>query len=286
MGERDGTDNMDGGRDSGKGRHREPVDGWPVREAAVSRPTTRASRPPSPANHAFFTRTVLGSVRVKGLFLVLMLMTPFAEAAQTRPAVRLPPPRTRGDVSLEEALARRRSVREYADRPIALADLAQLLWSAQGVTSPAGGRTAPSAGARYPLEILVVAGHVTDLPPGIYRYRPASHDLAPVADGDRRGVLSEAAGGQASVSAAGAVLVVAAVLERTTARYGERGVRYVHIEVGHVGQNVGLAAAAAGLGTVVVGSFDDERVATVLGLAAEERVFVLLPVGWPRVAER
>jgi SagB-type dehydrogenase family enzyme len=182
-------------------------------------------------------------------------------------------------------MGRRRSVREYADRPVGLAQVSQLLWAAQGVTAPTGGRTAPSAGARYPLEVLVVAGRVTDLPAGLYRYRPASHDLIPLAQGDLRPALGDAAGGQGSVAGAAVVLVVTGVVERTTARYGERGVRYVHIEVGHVGQNVCLAAAADGLGTVVVGAFDDDRVATVLGLAAGTRAFVLLPVGWPRGSE-
>jgi SagB-type dehydrogenase family enzyme len=224
--------------------------------------------------------------RVKTLAWVVLLMTPLPAVAQIGSPVRLPPPRWPEGASLEAALSRRRSVREFADRPVALPDLSRLLWAAQGVTSPSGGRTAPSAGARYPLEVLVVAGNVAELPAGIYRYRPATHDLVMVAAGDRRRELMEAAGRQESVSDAAAVLVMAAVPERTSARYGERGTRYVHIEIGHATQNACLAAAAGGLGTVVVGAFDDGRVAGVVGLGAGERPFLLLPVGWPRVAQR
>jgi SagB-type dehydrogenase family enzyme len=223
---------------------------------------------------------------VRPLAPIVFLMLPLSAAAQAASPVPLPPAPTRGDVSLEEALRRRRSVREFADRPVAIADLSRLLWAAQGVTSPSGGRTAPSAGARYPLEILVAAGNVTDLPAGLYRYRPATHDLLPVAAGDRRPDLMAAAGGQESVAAAAAVLVMAAVPERTAVRYGERAMRYVHIEVGHAAQNACLAAAAAGLGAVVVGAFDDRRLSAALGLAGDERPVLLLPVGWPRVVER
>jgi len=199
--------------------------------------------------------------------------------------VPLPPPRRTGDESLYAALAARRSVRQFASRPLALADLGQMLWAAQGVTSPAGGRTAPSAGARYPLELFAAAGNVTDLAPGVYRYRPASHDLVRQADGDRRAALADAVG-QPSPGQAAAVLVFTAVYERTTARYGDRGVRFVHFEVGLATENACLAAAAMGLGSVVVGAFRDEQITQVVGLREDERPLLLLPVGWATSANR
>jgi SagB-type dehydrogenase family enzyme len=220
---------------------------------------------------------------MRGLATAVMLAAPLTAAgAQSVPIVRLPQPRTRGEVSLEEALARRRSVRAFADRPLALAEVAQLLWSAQGVTSASGGRTAPSAGALYPLELFVVAGDVTDLAPGIYRYRPASHDLARVAEGDHRRALAAAALGQSSPAGAPVVFVITGVYERTTGKYGDRGVRYVHVEAGLAAENLCLAAAAEGLGAVVVGAFDDARVGEVLGLTRDLRPLLLVPVGRPR----
>jgi SagB-type dehydrogenase family enzyme len=194
----------------------------------------------------------------------------------------LPRPLAGGRVALEPALRERRSVREYADTAITRAQLAQLLWAAQGVTGPDGLRTAPSAGALYPLEVLVVAGRVARLPAGVWRYEPRPHALVPVAEGDRRRALERAALGQACVADAAAVIVLAAVYRRTTAKYGERGRRYVHMEVGHAAQNVCLQAVALDLGTVVVGAFEDAEVHGVVGLARDEEPLVLIPVGRPR----
>jgi SagB-type dehydrogenase family enzyme len=194
-------------------------------------------------------------------------------------AIRLPEPRGPGATSVEEALRRRRSLREFRPAPLTLAEAAQLLWAAQGRTAEDGHRTAPSAGALYPLEVFLVAGRVEGIAPGVYRYRPDGHILEPVIEGDRRRALSEAALGQGWLSSAPAALVVAAVNERTARKYGRRAERYVHIEVGAAAQNVALQAVALGLGTVVVGAFDDAAVARVAGLAPEERPLAILPVG-------
>jgi SagB-type dehydrogenase family enzyme len=194
-------------------------------------------------------------------------------------AADLPAPVLDGSRSLESVLRERRSVREYARVPLTLAEVAQLAWAAQGVTETRGRRTAPSAGALYPLEILVVAGAVTGLAPGVYRYRPATHDLLELERGDVREPLAVAALGQEWLADAPLVLAVTAVQARTTGKYGERGERYVHIEVGLAAQNVQLQATALGLGSVVVGAFDDERVHRRLGLDEGERPLALLPVG-------
>jgi SagB-type dehydrogenase family enzyme len=182
---------------------------------------------------------------------------------------------------VEAALQGRRSVREYADRPLPLADLSQLLWAAQGVTGSGGYRTAPSAGGLYPLEILVAAGEVEGLESGMYRYRPGSHSLVPVSDGDKRPALFAAALDQAAVRDAPAVLIIAAVPARTTAKYGERGMRYVDMEAGHASQNVYLEARSLGLATVAIGAFMDGEVAAAAGMEEGEIPRYLMPVGYP-----
>jgi len=193
--------------------------------------------------------------------------------------VKLPQPRSQGDVSVEAALARRRSVRDYKKEPLGLPDVGQLLWAAQGVTHGAGLRTAPSAGALYPLELYVVSGEIEGLPPGIYKYRPASHDLARTAVGDKRSGLCSVSLNQSAVKNAPAVVVIAAVPERTTRKYWSRGTRYVHMEAGHAAENLCLQAVALDLGSVIIGAFQDDDVKRVLDLPEEEQPMLIIPVG-------
>lgn len=216
------------------------------------------------------------------MFSVFMLKADNITPAGTRAGqVKLPEPRRDGKMSLEEALAKRRSVREFKRDALSLADVSQLLWSAQGITAPGGKRTAPSAGATYPLELLLVAGNVEGLAPGVYRYRPAEHDLLGLVEGDRRKRLAAAALGQEFVADAPITIGFAAVYERTARRYGPRAERYVHFEVGHAVENAHLQAVALGLGAVVVGAFNDAEVKQVLGLSGAEEPLCLLPVGKP-----
>jgi len=196
--------------------------------------------------------------------------------------VPLPEPRLEGDTSVERAIAKRRSVREYASDPLSLAAASQLLWAAQGVTGPGGLRAAPSAGALYPLELYLVAGAVEGLRPGVYHYEPGRHRLVAQVAGDRRSALADAALAQAWIAEAPATLVVAAVPARTAGKYGPRAARFVPMEVGLAAENVGLQAVALGLGSVVVGAFDDGRVRRVLDLDPEVEPLALLPVGRPR----
>jgi SagB-type dehydrogenase family enzyme len=194
-------------------------------------------------------------------------------------AMKLPAPRLESPVSLEKALHDRRSLREFSQDPLMLDQVSQLLWSAQGITHPDGFRAAPSAGALYPLEVYLVAGNVRNLSAGLYHYRPATHDLERSAGGDFREALSQSALGQESVRGAAAVLVLTAVYERTTGKYGERGERYVNFEIGHAAQNILLQAVALGLGGVPVGSFDDASVQQLLSLPHEEHPRYLIPIG-------
>jgi SagB-type dehydrogenase family enzyme len=223
-------------------------------------------------------------------FGVLLSLVTGCLAAAQQPApkgehmdvIRLPEPRRQSNVSVESALQKRRSVREYRDEPLTLSDLSQLLWAAQGFTGPGGARTVPSAGALYPLEVYLVAGRVNDLASGIYRYRPQHHELVRVAEGDKRASLAAAALDQDCVRNGAVTLVLAAVYERVTKKYGQRGVMYAHMEAGHASQNVYLQAVALNLGTVAVGAFEDEPVKKLLTLPADEQPLYLLPVGRPK----
>lgn len=200
-------------------------------------------------------------------------------------ALFLPAPGAAGTMSVEEAIAKRRSIRHYSKEPLTLQELARILWAAQGITDPKTGfRAAPSAGATYPLEVYVASGDggVTGLEAGIYRYDPLKHELKLRVKGDFRGELASAALEQSWVRNAPVDVVIAAVYERTTRRYGDRGVRYVHMEVGHVGENIYLQATALGLGTVVVGAFDDDRVQKILRLPRDQKPLYIIPIGRKR----
>ncbi len=194
-------------------------------------------------------------------------------------AMKLPEPRYNSNVSIEQSLLQRRSIRSYRGEPLALQELSQLLWAAQGITGPGGLRTAPSAGALYPLELYVVAGNVQNFAPGVYRYEPNGHQLDKIGEGDRRAGLADAALGQSYVKEGAITFVFTAAYERTTGKYGDRGIRYVHIEVGHAAQNLCLQASALGLGAVTIGAFHDEQVTKLLDLPGNEQPLYIIPVG-------
>ncbi len=210
---------------------------------------------------------------------MLLFMIPLWGKAQT---IALPPPNLNGSLTLEQTLHSRRSVREYRNEPLTLAELSQLLWAAQGVTHPEGLRTAPSAGALYPLEVYAVVGAVNDLPADIYKYLPREHTLQKITEGDKRAELAQAALGQSCVGDAPLVIAITAVYQRTMKKYGERGVQYAQVEAGAAAQNVYLQATALNLGTVFVGAFHDDEVAKVLQLSSNEKPVALLPVGKPK----
>ena len=175
-----------------------------------------------------------------------------------------------------ETIAKRRSNREFASKPLTIEQIGQLSWSAQGITERREGlRAAPSAGALYPLELYVV------MPAGIYHYDPRRHELKPLIAGDKRVELQTSALGQEAVGSAPAVFVVTAVYERTGFKYGDRADRYVHMEAGHACQNLLLQATALNLSAVPVGAFSDADVAGVLKLEKHEQPLYLVPMGYP-----
>jgi SagB-type dehydrogenase family enzyme len=190
-------------------------------------------------------------------------------------SINLPSPRLKGDMSLEEAIAKRRSIRSYSPTPLTLQEISQLLWAAQGITDPNRGlRAAPSAGATYPYEVYVVTNE------GVFHYIPKGHKLEKIKDGNIKEDLTASAMGQVSVRDAGAVFILTAIYERT-ARYGERAKLFVHLEGGHIAQNIHLQAVALKLGSVPIGSFNPERVKELAGIPEGEVVY-LIPVGHPR----
>lgn len=191
--------------------------------------------------------------------------------------IQLPAARRSGTVSLEEAIARRRSTREFSPRVPADDQLGQLLWAAQGVTDPAlGHRAAPSAGALYPLEVYVARAD------GVYHYEPRAHGLRRVVAADEREALGHAALSQSAVLQAPVVFAVVGYVSRTATKYGSRSERYVSLEAGHATENLLLEATALGLAAVPIGAFDDDGVRVALGLASDATPLYLVPVGFPK----
>ena len=195
-------------------------------------------------------------------------------AAQSDKLIELPPHSTFGEMSLEHVLNRRRSVRQFKDMALSKSDLSQLLWSAQGISNVERGlRTAPSAGAIYPLTTYAVT------PDGVYRYLPESHALKQVALGDQRMDMARAAFNQIWIRRAGLVIVFVADDTRMQRRYGENAERFIDLEAGHAAQNVLLTAVSRDLAAVPVGAFDDEVLSDVLGLEEDVRPIYMVVVG-------
>ncbi|MBI5254005.1 MAG: SagB/ThcOx family dehydrogenase [Euryarchaeota archaeon] len=190
--------------------------------------------------------------------------------------IKLPEPKRKGELSVEEAILRRRSVREFGSGKITLEELSQILWAAQGITGEEWGyklRSVPSAGALYPMEIYAATGE------GVYRYLPEEHSLKQVQKGDVREELYRASLHQDFIRDAPLVIVIAAVFKKTKSKYGERGARYVYAEAGHASQNIYLQCESLGLGTVAVGAFYDEAVQKVLKLPRNHKPIYIMPVG-------
>jgi SagB-type dehydrogenase family enzyme len=206
------------------------------------------------------------------------------ESLEAQQPLSLPSPRRDGQISVEEALSERRTVRRFSEKPIELQELSQLLWAGggKGFDGMTGAtRTYPSAGGIYPLGLYVVAGHVRELDPGVYEYLQREHALRPVRSGDVRSSLARAALGQMFIGQAPSVIVITADHQRTERKYGKRGIdRYVPLDAGHAAQSLHLQAAALQLATATVGAFSDKAVKRILDLDREEPLLII-PVGRP-----
>lgn len=187
--------------------------------------------------------------------------------------IKLPKPQLKGNVSLEETLQNRRSIREYTDASVSLGELSQLLWAAQGITSPEGFRTTPSAGALYPLEVYAVNAT------GVFHYNPLNHSLEKIRSANVQENLAKAALNQDAVRQAPLKLVITGVYERTAVKYGDRAERYVTLEAGHAVQNVLLECTSMGLGAVPIGAFDDSKVREAIGAPENQHPLYIVPIG-------
>lgn len=196
--------------------------------------------------------------------------------AQDMETIKLPKPKLKSSFSVEEAILKRRSVRNYSSRELTTGQISQLLWASQGITDARGFRAAPSAGALYPLEIYLLTIN------GVYRYIPESHELQRRSTKDLKKDLARASWNQRFIEEAPLDIVICAVYERVTSRYGERGIRYTDIEVGHAAENIHLQAISLGLSSCPVGAFDDKAVSKILNLPGKEKPIYIIPVGYKR----
>lgn len=195
--------------------------------------------------------------------------------------IRLPAPDLAGAMTVEKAIDRRRSRRSFRPEALGLAALGQLLWSMQGRTGGGALRAAPSAGATYPLEIFFAAGRdgVEGLESGVYRYMSEDHEIVMHRPGDVREALTRAALNQLWVLQAPVSLVVTADFRRTTNRYGQRGMRYVFMEVGHAAENLALQAECLGLAGVAIGAYRDDEAAAILDIRPPLEILYIISVG-------
>jgi len=232
----------------------------------------------------FYKHIVHGVTGTVFVVVVVVLVMAFKEGSTVNKdtgcsEISLPKVRLDGSMSVEKAINARRSIRSYKSDPVTLEQLSQLLWAAQGITSNQGLRTAPSAGALYPMELYVIASNVIGLNAGVYKYGNQDHILRLVSSGDKRTELADASLGQASVYDEAVAIVITGIYDRTSIKYGDRAVRYVHMEAGHIAQNIYLQGVSLGLGTVVVGAFDDALVKLVIGAKVDEHPLYVMPIG-------
>ncbi len=293
--------------------------GWWSRETTGS--SVSAMRSPHSPKHALFTSSdirilplalsvefrtylnnrstiyrVVGMYRQRLLMLVILLgvvlglgiffiWRPGAESMKNEDGlIPLPQPMLRGTISVEEAISSRRSRRDFKPDPLAASQVAQLLWAGQGITGEGWKRAAPSAGATYPARLFLIVGEngVEGMGAGVYEYLPNEHALRTSFLGDVRDELAQAALAQGFIAEAPISIVIAMDYSRTTKVYGQRGVRYVDMEAGHIGENLYLQAESLRLGTVIVGAFDDDEVSSVLRLPRELSPVAIMPFGRPR----
>ena len=199
--------------------------------------------------------------------------------------MRLPKPDVTGQVPLEKAIKNRRTIRSFASHPIPLKSFSQILWAGQGMIEEGGfRRSVPSGGALYPLDIYALVGEkgVEEIESGVYHYEPRTHEITVMKEGDLRRELARAALGQMWMAEAPLSLIVTAEYQRSSSKYGERGVRYSLIEAGHAGQNIFLQAEALGLGAGIVGAFNDREVVWVAKLRSGHEPLLIMPVGYKK----
>ncbi len=209
----------------------------------------------------------------------------FGQSIIKEGTMKLPHPKMKGEGTLEQAVKSRRTIRSFSEQSLPLWMFAQILWAAQGITEDRGfKRAAPSAGALYPMDIYAVVGEkgIDDLPPGIVHYEPVGHMITLLTDGDLRRTVAGSALGQHWMARAPVMIVITAEYDRITGKYGQRGIRYAHMEAGHIGQNIFLQAEALGLRAGIVGAFHDKDIRRVMKLPLSHEPLLIMPVGYER----
>jgi len=212
---------------------------------------------------------------LKFLFVLSFLLSLSVFSYADEMMIKLPAPKQKGNISLEETIEKRRSERSLSGKELTLEQIGQLLWSCQGITDETRGlRSAPSAGATYPLEVYLVSGD------GFFHYIPETHSIERIKSKDLREELSIACLGQRFVKDAAIDIIMCADFKKTSGHYGKRGENYVYIEVGHAAENLHLQAVALGLGSVPVGAFSDDAVKKLLDLPKDIVPIYVIPVGY------
>jgi SagB-type dehydrogenase family enzyme len=223
-------------------------------------------------NNYFFIKTGLLA------FLIIIIGTPMIKAQDGR--IKLPSPDIQDSLTVSQAIEKRRTIRSFTDEKVTLAQISQLLWAAQGITSPQGLRAAPSAGALYPLELYINVKKSDSLREGIYKFNPISQSLFRVIDKDLSKEIAEASLHQKWMAEAPVMFVFTAIYERTTGKYGDRGVRYAMIEAGSSSENLFLQAQSIGLDCGIVGAFHDSEIKQLLDLEKRSNPLLIMPVGY------
>jgi SagB-type dehydrogenase family enzyme len=189
--------------------------------------------------------------------------------------INLPEPKLSGKMSVEEAIARRRSERSFSAEELTMDQISQLLWSAQGITDKSWGfRAAPSAGSLYPLTVYILKKD------GLFQYLPDGHKLVQISTEDKRPSLVRASLTQSFIGEAPLVIIIAGNFRIIESKYGQRAYRYLNMEIGHAAENIHLQAAALGLVSVPVGAFWDDVVAKTMELPDTQDPFYIIPVGY------
>ena len=215
--------------------------------------------------------------------IILMIIISFKSSLFSEGNIKLPLPQLKGNVSVEEVLSSRRSRRVFTDLSLTIEQVSQLLWAAQGITEEINGlRTAPSAAKIYPLEIYIVIGNekVEDLKAGVYHYIPSQHSLQIISNGDYRSKLSEACVDKNNIGNSPVILVITVEFSRITNVFGEKGIYFACMEVGHAAENVYLQVEALGLGTSVYGGINSMLINEILDLPDEYTPLYIMPVGY------
>jgi len=223
------------------------------------------------------------SVFILSLCLLMSEMATGKDSSMTMlEAIKLPKPKLAGKISVEEAIDARRTRRGFSSKPLAIEDLSQLLWAGQGITEKKWKhRAAPSAGALYPVYVYIHVRRnmVNGLKEGIYRYVPEGHYLQLIKKGDYTKELSQVGYSQTFFAQSPVCFILTGIYSITTWKYGDRGKRYVHMEMGHIAQNIMLQGEALRLNVGLAGAFRDGHLSSLLELKKGEKPFYIIPAG-------